>query len=193
MIAFDNTYARLPARFYTRQAPVPVAQPERIVVNEALARELGIDPAEISAVWLLGSAGAYPGSGLELGEVVIGASHHLALDLARGHALAPLPRHAAPHLPPAAAADSTLRRVATVTTGAVTTAPADAARLAALGQVEHLEAFSVARWAERARIPFAALLAISNHVGPDAHSQWQNWRTRAEHAAGATFRRIIAG
>ncbi len=55
MIAFDNSYARLPARFYTRQAPVPVAAPERIVVNETLARELGIDPAELSADLLTGN------------------------------------------------------------------------------------------------------------------------------------------
>ncbi len=45
MIAFDNSYARLPERFYTRQAPVPVAAPAPIAVNHALARELGI-PAE---------------------------------------------------------------------------------------------------------------------------------------------------
>jgi hypothetical protein len=32
--AFDNSYARLPERFFARQAPVPVAQPRLIKLNE---------------------------------------------------------------------------------------------------------------------------------------------------------------
>ena len=43
-IPFDNSYARLPERFYVRQNPVPVASPALIRVNHALAEELGIDP-----------------------------------------------------------------------------------------------------------------------------------------------------
>ena len=43
-IAFDNSYARLPERFYTRRAPTAVAQPGPIRVNHALAALLGIDP-----------------------------------------------------------------------------------------------------------------------------------------------------
>src|SRR5256885_10181923 len=41
--AFDNSYARLPERFYARLDPTPVAQPRLIKVNEALAGELGLD------------------------------------------------------------------------------------------------------------------------------------------------------
>ena len=41
---FDNSYGRLPDRFYTRQAPVPVAKPGLVKVNTALARDLGLDP-----------------------------------------------------------------------------------------------------------------------------------------------------
>ena len=41
---FDNSYARLPDRFYVRQAPVPVAEPRLIRVNSTLARLLGINP-----------------------------------------------------------------------------------------------------------------------------------------------------
>ena len=48
-IPFDNSYARLPDRFYTRLAPTPVAQPGLVQVNEKLARELGIDPAALSS------------------------------------------------------------------------------------------------------------------------------------------------
>jgi uncharacterized protein YdiU (UPF0061 family) len=42
-IAFDNSYARLPERFYARQAPEPVTTPGPIRVNTALAETLGID------------------------------------------------------------------------------------------------------------------------------------------------------
>ncbi len=41
---FDNTYARLPERFYARLAPTPVAVPRLLKLNLALARQLGLDP-----------------------------------------------------------------------------------------------------------------------------------------------------
>ncbi|HEY7776420.1 MAG TPA: YdiU family protein [Kineobactrum sp.] len=41
---FDNSYARLPRYFYSRQAPTPVAAPGAIIVNRALAGLLGLDP-----------------------------------------------------------------------------------------------------------------------------------------------------
>ena len=43
LIAFDNTYARLPSRFYAKLPPAPVAQPKLIKVNRPLAAELNID------------------------------------------------------------------------------------------------------------------------------------------------------
>ncbi len=42
--AFDNTYARLPATFYARLNPTPVAAPRLIKLNVELARNLGLDP-----------------------------------------------------------------------------------------------------------------------------------------------------
>src|SRR6202045_4944001 len=41
---FENTYARLPERFYARLNPVPVAAPRLIKVNVELARNLRLDP-----------------------------------------------------------------------------------------------------------------------------------------------------
>ncbi|WP_412507029.1 protein adenylyltransferase SelO [Roseovarius sp. SYSU LYC5161] len=41
-IPFDNSYARLPAKFYTRLTPVPVKAPRLIRFNDALAAEMGI-------------------------------------------------------------------------------------------------------------------------------------------------------
>ncbi len=43
-IAFDNTYARLPERFYARARPTTVAAPRLIQLNTSLARQLGLDP-----------------------------------------------------------------------------------------------------------------------------------------------------
>ena len=43
-LPFDNSYARLPERFYTRQLPDPVSSPGLIRVNHALADHLGFKP-----------------------------------------------------------------------------------------------------------------------------------------------------
>ncbi len=40
----DNSYARLPDRFYARLAPTPVATPKLVKLNVPLARQLGLDP-----------------------------------------------------------------------------------------------------------------------------------------------------
>jgi uncharacterized protein YdiU (UPF0061 family) len=49
MIAFDNSYARLPGRFFVRQPPTPVAAPRLFALNEPLARAMGLDPAVLAA------------------------------------------------------------------------------------------------------------------------------------------------
>jgi uncharacterized protein YdiU (UPF0061 family) len=63
MFSFDNTYARLPARFFAKVAPTRVRAPRAIKVNDALAAELGIDMSEGAAEILAGNAvpeGAVP-------------------------------------------------------------------------------------------------------------------------------------
>lgn len=47
-IPFDNSYARLPDRFFARLPPTPVARPRLVKLNMALARELGIDPRSLT-------------------------------------------------------------------------------------------------------------------------------------------------
>lgn len=47
-IPFENTYAQLPERFYARQPAIPVKAPQPIVVNAALAAELGLDAAALA-------------------------------------------------------------------------------------------------------------------------------------------------
>ncbi len=48
-IPFDNTYSRLPDRFYARLGPAAVAAPRLIRLNAALAGQLGIDPVELAS------------------------------------------------------------------------------------------------------------------------------------------------
>jgi uncharacterized protein YdiU (UPF0061 family) len=42
--SFDNTYARLPGRFFARVSPTPVRAPRLIRVNDSLAAQLGLEP-----------------------------------------------------------------------------------------------------------------------------------------------------
>lgn len=49
---FDNSYARLPDRFYTRMQASPVSNPKLLKLNEALAGDMGLD-----AHWLSSSDG----------------------------------------------------------------------------------------------------------------------------------------
>lgn len=60
---FDNTYARLPDRFFTRTPPTPVGAPQLIRVNRALASELGVD-----ADWLASDAGVEIMAGNRIAE-----------------------------------------------------------------------------------------------------------------------------
>ncbi|MBD0272833.1 MAG: YdiU family protein, partial [Acetobacteraceae bacterium] len=45
---FDNTYARLPERFFARLGPTPVAAPRLVRVNAGLAERLGLDPERLA-------------------------------------------------------------------------------------------------------------------------------------------------
>ncbi len=55
MIGFDNSYARLPERFFTRQRPTPVKRPEIIIINKRLADNLDVGAADLSAGVLSGN------------------------------------------------------------------------------------------------------------------------------------------
>jgi len=46
---FENTYARLPERFFARVAPTPVPAPRLLKLNVELARELGLDPERLAS------------------------------------------------------------------------------------------------------------------------------------------------
>lgn len=64
-IAFDNSFARLPERFYSKLSPTPVAAPALIKANAGLAMRLGLDAAAIGSpemVAVLGGNQAPPGA-----------------------------------------------------------------------------------------------------------------------------------
>jgi len=42
--AFDNSYTRLPNRFFVRMAPTPIPAPQLVRLNLQLAQHLGLDP-----------------------------------------------------------------------------------------------------------------------------------------------------
>ena len=73
--AFDNSYARLPERFYARQPPVAVARPALVKLNQTLAAELGLDRD-----WL----GSHEGISMLAGNAVPDGAEPLAMAYA-GH------------------------------------------------------------------------------------------------------------
>ncbi|MBC7138766.1 MAG: YdiU family protein [Defluviimonas sp.] len=68
-LPFDNSYARLPARFYVRQGPAPVKAPGLIALNERLARDLGLDTEALAGP---------EGAAMVAGNLVPGGAEPLA-------------------------------------------------------------------------------------------------------------------
>jgi protein adenylyltransferase len=70
--AFDNSYAKLPAQFFVRQDPVPVANPRLIKFNQALAQELGIEYGSFDAGTL---AAIFSGNLIPLGASALAMAY----------------------------------------------------------------------------------------------------------------------
>ncbi|MFA3917965.1 protein adenylyltransferase SelO [Ruegeria hyattellae] len=71
-IPFDNSYARLPEAFYTRQDPQPVAAPHLLAFNEDLARLMGITPGEVTEMAQVFSGNDIPDGSLPLSQLYSG-------------------------------------------------------------------------------------------------------------------------
>ncbi len=71
-IPFDNSYATLPPRFYTRQIAQPVAQPRLIAFNQPLADDLGITTDTPSDLALVFGGNAVPDGAAPLAQVYAG-------------------------------------------------------------------------------------------------------------------------
>ena len=64
LFPFDNSYARLPDRFFARLAPTPPAAPRLVKLNAGVARLLGLDPAALTGPEAVAAfAGAAPPEG----------------------------------------------------------------------------------------------------------------------------------
>lgn len=146
--------------------------------------------ARPEAVVLVGTAGAYPG-GPKIGAVVA------ASELGLGSVAATLSLGYVPRAPGPLRADPGLNeriRLPTarvLTALAITSSPELARQLGAGWEVEHMEAYAVAWACAEAGIPFAAVLGITNDVGPNAHAEWLRHRVALQRAAQASVSSLL--
>ena len=129
---------------------------------EFVAREA---PSELM---FLGTCGAYPKSGLEVGQIVsVSAVTISSGDLVAGRSRLPdLEKQVHKGLQTFPGIPS----VVAVCTLGVTESGELASQLELHGTVEHLELFSVC---SAAKMPVSALLVVSNVVGPEGGLEWQ--------------------
>jgi len=170
------------------------------LVEAAIGSTAAIAEMKPEAVIFVGTAGLYPNRRPDLGRAGVVAARRLVLSadgVAAGDAYLP------PALPATQETTLALRRIAAATgllmadvacPLAITSRPAPAGRRAhtPTSDIENLEAFAVARAAAVAGLPFAAILGISNSVGPTAHAEWKRNTTRAAAAACRAALEVIA-
>lgn len=141
-------------------------------------------------VVLIGTAGSYAG-GPPIGVAVAASRVAMSWGVA-AMGLGYVPRAPEPvECDPALLAALDAPRHAVLTVGAITTDRTLARRIADGYTVEHLEAFGVALACKHARIPFVAVLGITNDVGPDAHVQWLTHRDAAQQASRAAIAPLL--
>lgn len=145
-------------------------------------------PAEVV---FIGTCGALPGSGLSIGDVIVASSARLVDPAAiEGRA-------ALPFSPSEMALDSALveeavaagARPATVVNPLGITIDDELARkLSAFGEVEHLEAYAVARSCQVVSIRCAVVLGVANVVGRNGREEWRaNHVVASERAGNVAF------
>ena len=147
------------------------------------------------AVVLLGTCGAYVGSGVSLGEVIAARRVRL-VDHGVATAVAQFPDPMSVSTDAHPLALQTLvgagaRAADVATTLAITVDDAAAALLArtASAHVEHLEAYGVAAACAARGVPFGAALGVANYVGARARDEWRkHHRAAAAAAADAVLR-----
>lgn len=159
-----------------------------IAAATSTARLLATDRPE--GIVLIGTAGAFPG-GPAIGAVVVATSVGL------GCAASTLGLGYIPRAPGPIETDANLclalnlPSVRVLTNLAITTDAGLADRFAAEWEVEHMEAYAVAYACADAGIPFAAVLGITNTVGPNAHAEWLRFRLVVSEAVRASIRPLL--
>jgi len=159
------------------------------MVGAARGAAATLEAGRPRAVVLVGTCGAYPASGLSIGDIVVARCTLLA-EPAVFEGLAAFPSAMPARLETdavmtAALAATGARPVEVGTTLAVTTDDDLAARLARHAGVEHLEAFAVATACAAKGVPFSAVLGVSNSVGSRGRAEWRAHGTSAGRAAAA--------
>ena len=188
------------AHLHTRLLDFPAHMRRRVtlatvgvgLVEAGIATARLLDAHQPSTVVLVGTAGVYPGqaANLVLASAAIAGRIRLLPQILPGkHAFLPA------IVPTEAKASPALVRTLRKNTGlpsadvacplgitATTKAATTAAELSGCA-LENLEAFAVARAAAVAKVPFAAILGIANHVGPKGHGEWKNHAKAAAESA----------
>ena len=167
------------------------------LVEAAIAMTQCIVRHRPAAALLLGTCGAFT---LSVGTVVTASKVHLACGgITDGAAALPAP------MPATASFDEKLhaalvragaKSVQIANTLGITVDDALASRLAASGDVEHLEAFAFARAcaaAEGTAIPCAAVLGVANVVGARGRAEWlANHHSASAKAADVAYAAMMA-
>jgi nucleoside phosphorylase len=190
----DASLPELPTRVQQRivLASVGVGMVEAgIATTQLLARN------QPDFVLLVGTAGVYPGQTLALDQAAIAQRVRLLPQILPGKhaylpAIVPTEVRSSPTLVRALrkAAHLPCADVACPLGITATKRAAIAGSKLSGCALENLEAFAVARAAAVAKIPFAAVLGIANHVGPNGHREWKQ---HAKAAAESACRAVIAG
>jgi futalosine hydrolase len=184
------------------------AAPTRAVVGVGLIEAAAgtarlLEQQKPRALVLVGTAGIYPPPAgpakLTLGQAVVAGTIHLAsASVASEAAYFPPPLPATSDSTALAAEIAAPTRLPTVAVACPLGITRDLAvarqlKRATAAAVENLEAFAVARAAAHAGVPFAAVLGIANHVGPEGHTQWRQNGDKAAAAACAAVRKWLLG
>jgi nucleoside phosphorylase len=173
------------------------------MVDAAVGAAEAIARAKPGRVIFVGTAGAYPTAAraLPMGAAALaGELRLLSTATLQGDAYHPTPLVATASttlalrrsLARAAKGAFAVRTVVVACPLAITRAAGLARRIATTGPVlENLEAFAVARAAASAGRPFAAVLGVSNIVGPHAHHEWRAHHQAASRAACHVVWRLL--
>jgi nucleoside phosphorylase len=161
------------------------------LVAAATGIERAIAEERPTRLLVVGTAGALPGSGLAIGAIVVATRATLVV---RPDEYVPAILQTVAEADAALAGECATRLGAPAVTVAsgigITSSDAEAARLGATAQVEHLETFAVLA-AARGRVPATAVLAIANTVGNRAQAEWRQHRVAAEAAALDALARLL--
>jgi len=150
-------------------------------IEAAIGLTRSVEQHRPTDILFLGTCGAFARAALALGSVVVARSIAL-VDLAvvegRAKKLATLVCEAPETSLRSSFVDRGARPAVVANTIGVTLDDDLATRLGSDHDVEHLEAFGIARAANAAKVPFTILLGVANAVGRSGSDEW-----RANHEA----------